>query len=229
MCPPPLVGIGLKQNYIEIRWPQDKINFHPVLNFALFIKRLSTRMPLLTSIALSGLFLSLPLCKRKPSTSRRVLSGGRTSRLSSALPMAPSTAKASTFSGAFRHGWRRSGRSVLQSSYGLRQHATVVGHPARFSSLSTWCPEEVFLPLQRLRSSHRPTFLDCLLSVLNFFKSLSLLFSQCLACRASYYSFSEFRTASFFQIFVLLELSHCSFFCFRVFHLDFFQKYESTN
>ena len=58
----------------------------------------------------AGLFWSLPLRKRKPSTSRRVLSGGRTSRLSSALPMAPSTAKASTFSGAFRHGWRRSGR-----------------------------------------------------------------------------------------------------------------------
>ena len=72
--------------------------------------RLSTLMQLLTSIALSGLFWSLPLRKRKPSTSRRVLSGGRTSRLSSALPMAPSTAKASTFSGAFRHGWRRNGR-----------------------------------------------------------------------------------------------------------------------
>ena len=27
-----------KQNYIEIRWPQDKINFRPVLNFALFSK-----------------------------------------------------------------------------------------------------------------------------------------------------------------------------------------------
>ena len=27
-----------KQNCIEIRWPQDKINFHPVLNFALFSK-----------------------------------------------------------------------------------------------------------------------------------------------------------------------------------------------
>ena len=64
----------------------------------------------LTSIALSGLFWSPPLRKRKRSTSRRVLSGGRTSRLSSALPMAPSTAKASTFSGAFRHGWRPSGR-----------------------------------------------------------------------------------------------------------------------
>ena len=25
-----------KQNYIEIQWPQDKINFHPVLNFARF-------------------------------------------------------------------------------------------------------------------------------------------------------------------------------------------------
>ena len=58
---------------------------------------------------------------------------------------------------------------VLQSSYGLRQHATVVGNPARFSSLFAWGPEEVFLPLQRLRSSHRPTFLDCLLSVLIFF------------------------------------------------------------
>ena len=67
-------------------------------------------MPLRTSIALSGLFWSLPLHKRKPRTSRHVLSGGRTSRLSSALPMAPSTAKASTFSGAFRHGWRRNGR-----------------------------------------------------------------------------------------------------------------------
>ena len=72
---------------------------------------------------------------------------------------------------------------VLQSSYGLRQHATVVGHPARFSSLFTWGPEEVFLPLQRLRSSHRSTFLDCLLCVLIFFWSLSLLFSQCMACR----------------------------------------------
>ena len=62
-----------------------------------------------------------------------------------------------------------------------------VGHPARFSSLFTWGPEEVFLPLQRLRSSHRPAFLDCLLSVLIFFWSFSLLFSllfsQCLACR----------------------------------------------
>ena len=27
-----------KQNYIEIRWPQDKINFHPVLNFTLLSK-----------------------------------------------------------------------------------------------------------------------------------------------------------------------------------------------
>ena len=58
---------------------------------------------------------------------------------------------------------------VLQSSYGLRQHATVVGNPACFSSLFTWGPEEVFLPLQRLRRSHRSTFLDCLLSVFIFF------------------------------------------------------------
>ena len=72
---------------------------------------------------------------------------------------------------------------VLQSSYGLRQHATVVGNPACFSSLFTWGPEEVFLPFQLLRSSNRSTFLDCLLSVLIFFWSLSLLFSQCLACR----------------------------------------------
>ena len=88
---------------------------------------------------------------------------------------------------------------------GLRQHATVVGHPARFSSLFTWGPEEVFLPLQRLRSSHRPTFLDCLLSVLIFNSSRSL-FSSLNAWRAdllivsSYYSFSEFRTASFFRL-----------------------------
>ena len=72
--------------------------------------RLWTLMPLLTYIALSGLFWSPPLRKRKRSTSRRVLSGGRTSHLSFALPMVPSTAKASTFSGAFRHGWLWSGR-----------------------------------------------------------------------------------------------------------------------
>ena len=52
----------------------------------------------------------------------------------------------------------------LQWSNELCQRATVIGHPARFSSLSSWGPEEIFSPLQRLRSSHRPTFLDCLLS-----------------------------------------------------------------
>ena len=29
---------ALKQNYIEIRWAQDKIIFHPVLNFTLLSK-----------------------------------------------------------------------------------------------------------------------------------------------------------------------------------------------
>ena len=174
----------------------------------------------LTSIALymSGLFWSPPLRKRKRSTSRRVLTGGRTSHLSSALPMAPSTTKASTFSGVFRHGWRRSGRchtvELWASSTCDCRWPSCALHFTVYVG-----PGGSFLPLQRLRSSHRPTFLGCLLlfsfsSSHSRFSSLNAWLADLLIV-SSYYSFSEFRTASFVRLYISDSLyiffSSCSF------------------
>ena len=126
--------------------------------------RLSTLMPLPTSIVLSGLFWSPPLCKRKRSTNRCVLSGGRTSHRSSVHRWSHPPRRPALSPAPLGTTGVEVGDGVQQS-----QRATVVGHPAHFSSLSSWGPGEVFLPLQRLRSSHRPTLLDCLLSVFIFF------------------------------------------------------------
>ena len=87
---------------------------------------------------------------------------------------------------------------VLQSSYGLRQHATVVGNPARFSSLFTWGPGGSFSPSPTTQEQPSPYFprlssfcshfllvaLSSLLSMpglQTFWSSLPIIRSQCSA------------------------------------------------
>ena len=106
------------------------------------------------------------------------------SHRSSVPPMEPSTAKASTFFGAFRQGWRRSGRWRTVKQWALSkcdcrwpscalQFTVYVGPGGSFSPSPT-TPEQPspYFPRLSSVSSH---FLLVILS--------SLLFSQCLACR----------------------------------------------
>ena len=140
-----------------------------------------------------------------------MLSGGWTSHRSSVPPMEPSTAKASTSPAPFGTAGVEVGDGV-QSSYELCQRATVVGHPARFSSLSIRGARTKFFSLSNdsgaaiallswivvclfsFSSSHSSFYLSSLL-----FSSLNAWLADLLIV-SSYYSFSEFRTASFFRL-----------------------------